>query len=144
MGKLAKLAAMGIAASVFAMPAQAQVEAERGEARTTYELRMIDIGPGNGERWQEIVDDHLMPAAAAAGLPAAQIHWPVNGPWDRILVFEMRDGMAELDWHTPPDDAAFFNALIAQEGSMEAAQALMQELNSLVVDVDSIYTHTHP
>ena len=134
------LAALG-AVGLLASPAIAQQEEE---ARTTYEVRFLDLAPGADNEWAEMLEKHYAPARAAAGLPPVQVHWLVTGPWDIMLLLEMPDGMASMDTHNPASGAAFRKALLAQEGSEEAVRALNEKSRKLVERVQSYYSHTHP
>lgn len=140
--KICKAALAAASVALLAVPATAQDEEE---PRTTWRVMLIDVADNGMGRWQEIVMDHVIPAQEAAGLPTVQLHWiAVNDDWDMIVINEMPGGMATFDTHANPQRAAFFAALVAQEGSEEAAEALMNELDGLEDKVKAFYTHTHP
>ena len=129
--------ALGLSAS----PVLAQ-EAE--EARTTYEIRFLDLAPGKDGEWADMVEKHFMPARKAAGLPDIEVHWIMAGPWDIMMLLPMPGGMATMDTHNPATGAAYRAALLKQEGSEEAVSALIAKVNAMVVKADSYYSHTHP
>lgn len=129
------------AALCLAVPAAAQ-EAE--EARTTYEVRFLDLAPGADNEWMELFENTFAPARRAAGLPVPTVHWLMTGPWDIMMLIEMPDGMATMDSHNPPTGTAFRQALQTQVGSEEALEELFKKTRKLVKDARSYYSHTHP
>lgn len=131
-----------VAAAMLATPAAAQVEAKRGEGAQVYRVVMLDIAPNKIARWEEIVEKFNL-AAENSGTAKPQIYHAMTGPWDRIIIFPMEEGAAEMDWEISPSDAKWRNEMIRQEGSAEAARALNQELQSLVLREDSYITHLH-
>ncbi|WP_336986645.1 hypothetical protein [Altererythrobacter aquiaggeris] len=139
---IASLAAISSLA-FLATPVFAQ-NAEPEEARTTYEVRFLDLADGAQESWADLYENHYAKARKAAGLPEIQLHWVVTGKWDIMMVIEMPGGMATMDSHSPATGMAMQKALIAQEGSEAAVTALGERANKMVVDGMSYYTHTHP
>ncbi len=134
------LAAVSLA--VLAVPAAAQ---EEEEARTTWTVTAIELNDGAGGRWEEIIMDHLMPAYDAAGLDRPQLHWVMaNNDWDYVVINTMPRGMGTFDTHDNPERRAIWEAMVAQEGSEEAARAMFDELDSLEKRTTTLYTHTHP
>ncbi len=140
--KIGKAALAAASVALLAVPATAQDEEE---PRTTWRVLLIDVADDGMGRWQEIVMDHIIPAQEAAGVPVAQLHWiAANDDWEMIVLNEMPRGMAAFDTHANPERAALFAALVEQEGSEEAVEALFDELNSLEVKTKSFFTHSHP
>ncbi len=136
--------ALGLAAATtfaFAVPAIAQDEEE---PRTTYEIRFVDIAPGKQQEWFELAQKHFMPAREAAGLPPVSIHWLMTGDYDIMMLMPMPGGMATMDTHNPADGQAMWKALVAQEGSEDAVNALFAKASELTLKSKSLYSHTHP
>lgn len=134
------LAAASIA--LLAAPVAAQ---EEEQARTTWTVTAIDVNDGAGGRWEEIVMETLMPAHDDAGIDRPQLHWVVaNNDWDYVMIRTMPRGMAAFDTHANPERMALWQAIIARAGSEEAAEALMDELDSLEAESTTLYTHSHP
>lgn len=134
--------ALAASAACLSMPAIAQGETE--EARTTYQVTMLKLGPDAQNRWGEIMDETVAPARAAAGLPPTQIHWLMAGPWHIMLITEMPEGLASLDRHVSASGAAYQAALEARLGSEAAVEALNKEMDGLVVESQRTFSHTHP
>lgn len=140
--KLLIPALAGMTLATFATPAAAQ---EEEQARTTWRILMVDVKDEGQSRWEEIVMEHVIPAYVAAGLDAPSLHWTMlNDDWDMVIVGEIPGGMATFDHHRPAARMALWNALVAQEGSEEAVDALFAELDGLEEKTQSLYTHTHP
>jgi len=132
------------AAALFSLAAPSLAQDEPEEARTSYQVTFVKFADGAAERWQEINNDHFMPARQAAALPAPTVHWMMDGPWDLMVVTEMPDGLAALDSHNPQGRVRYDAAILAQEGSEEAVTALQEEMQGLIDDSQRYFTHTHP
>ncbi len=135
----------GIAAAslmLVAAPTIAQEEPE--QARTTYELRFIDLSPGSEGAFLERLDKYFNPAREAAGMQPAQVHFLHNGDYDLLLVLDMPGGMGTFDTHAPATGLAFRAALLELAGSEEALEKLNKDGSDLVSKTKSIYSHTHP
>lgn len=128
--------------AVPAMPAVAQDEPE--EARTTYQITLLKFAPGAAERWNEMEAKYYAPSAAAAGLPATQVHWLMDGEWDIMLIRPMSRGMATVDAHTGPERKAFEAAFLKMAGSEDAVKKLNAENDKLIANYARYYSHTHP
>lgn len=128
--------------AVTAMPAIAQDAPE--EARTTYQLTYLKFAPNAAERWTEMMDKYYAPANAAAGLPATQVHWLMDGEWDILLVRPMPRGMATIDAHTGPERKSYEAAFARTVGGEAAAKALNEENEKLIAGSMRLYSHTHP
>lgn len=134
---LASLTALGPAVPAFAQDAP-------DEARTTYMVILLKLAPGADERWTEMQSKYYEPAAKAAGLPATQVHWLMDGDWDLMLLRPLPRGMATLDTHNPPERKAFMTALAKIAGGEEAAKKLNEENRTLVSKSVRYFSHTHP
>lgn len=134
------LAAAALAS--LAVPAVAQDEPE--EPRTTYQITMLKFAPGAGDRWNEMMEKYHAPAAAAAGLPATQVHWLMDGQWDIMLVRPVPRGLAAFDAHTGPERKAYEAAFARIAGGEDAAKKLNAENEKLIANSMRLYSHTHP
>ncbi|MEL7185340.1 MAG: hypothetical protein AAFN50_02750 [Pseudomonadota bacterium] len=105
---------------------------------------MVNFKPGKRERAFEIIAEHFKPAGEAAGTPGplGVIHFQ-TGEWDAIFVWALEGGMADLEWYRTEDDIKWFEALAEQEGSVEAAEALLAEYSSLVDNAVTNVGHYH-
>ncbi|MFA6220184.1 MAG: hypothetical protein WC692_10465 [Erythrobacter sp.] len=125
----------------FATPALAQDEEQ---PRTTHAIEYIKLADGQERRWAELGEKYFAPAAKAAGLPAAQVHYLTGGPWDIMMIFTLPRGMASLDTHASPEREAFWEALVKIAGSKEEAQKLVDESDAIETESMRTFSHTHP
>ena len=89
--------------------------------------------------------EHVIPAYEAAGLALPQLRWTMmSDDWDMIVMTEVPGGIATFDSHMPASRVALRDALIAKEGSVEAMEALFEELRGLEDDSTTLMTHSHP
>lgn len=136
------VSATAIAGLVAAAPAWAQDEPE--EARTTYSVTLLKVAPGKDDRFAELEETYGNPAREAAGMPQRQLHWAMGGEYDFIIVTEMPDGLSVLDTHSNPKGEAFRAKIVELAGSEEAAKEVTAEYQGMIVESNTIYTHTHP
>ena len=75
---------------------------------------------GKRERAFEIIADHFKPAGEKAGLPGplGTLHFQ-TGESDALFVWEMKGGMADLEWYRSEDDIKWYASLVEQEGGEE-------------------------
>lgn len=115
---------------------------ERRENVIYYTLSMVDFKPGmNDEAW-EIIYDHFVPVDMAIGRKVIPFDIQ-SGGWDHAVFFPMGGNTDELEWSRSPQDVAWWNALVAQEGGEEAAEALMARFNGLVARSERHLVHRH-
>jgi hypothetical protein len=141
-----KISAAIAAASIAfaAVPAMAQAQDQKEEARTTYRIVYLKLKPGADDRWTELGEKYFGPAADAAKLKRPKIHWLMTGPWDIMMVQQMPRGMAALDTHANAERDAVRQALVKIAGSEEAAKKIREESDSLVAESVVNYSHSHP
>lgn len=141
--KTLKLLLAAAACTTFAVPAMAQ---EEEEPRTTYAVTTLEFADGADQnRWLEIMDTMINPAREAAGMEPETIHWVMmNDDFDIILIGNMPGGMANFDSHAPADRMAFIAALRDLAGGEEGLGAMFEEMDGLIEESHTVYTHTHP
>lgn len=142
--KSLKLAAAATAFAVVATPAMAQDEPE--EPRTTYSVTMLEFAEdADQERWLEVIDTYINPAREAAGMAPETVHWVMMNPdYDIMIVAEEPGGMATFDSHAPASRMAFVEALTELVGGEEQLEAMRVEMDAMIEDSTTLYTHTHP
>ena len=124
------------------MPVMAQDAPE--EPRSTYQITLLKFAPGAADRGNEMMEKYYVPAAAAAGLPAPQVHWMMDGEWDIMLVRPVMRGMAAYDAHTGPERKAYEAAFLKIAGSEDMAKKLNAENDKLIAGSARYFSHTHP
>lgn len=143
MKKLMLAAAGAVVMSSFGGIAYAQdMEAKKRENVTTHAVYMVKLNYNKGAEFAERVKMQNE-IAAALGEPQAQVHHVMTGPYDRIVVVEMKEGMASLDWEMTPSDARFQAAMVEKMGSMEAYREWQSKWPEITERPVVYYTHTH-
>lgn len=139
---IVKAALAAVSLAMVTAPVAAQ---EEEEARTTWTMTAIELNDGAGGRWEELIMEHLMPAFDDAGLDRPQLHWVMaNNDWDYVIIQTLPRGMGTFDTHANPERRALWEAVVAREGSEEAARAMFDELDSLEANTTTLWTHSHP
>lgn len=133
----AAVAMTGLAGEALAQDA----EAKQRENTTTHAVYMVKINWGKGAEFEERVKLQNEVAVSLGETPA-QIHHVMTGDYDRMIIVEMKEGMAALDWEMTPSDAAFRNAMIARMGADEY-EAWIQKWPEITERPKVFYTHTH-
>lgn len=107
-------------------------------------IEMIKFKPGGEDRAFELEDKYINPARKLSGVwPLAEYHTQ-TGPWDRIYVWDLPGGLADVEWQVDPSKAKFLAALSKIAGSDAKALAIMTEWDSLVDRRESSIGHYHP
>ena len=121
----------------------AQEAANYGDDAAYIRVVFVSYKPGKAGEAYGIINDHFAPAGAAAGLDGpVTIHFQ-SGQWDAAYHWRLDNGLADLEWRISPDNVAFMAALIAQEGSEEAADEIFDRYDSLIARTSSVIGHRH-
>ena len=121
----------------------AQETATYGDDAAYIRVVFVSYKPGKAGEAYGIINDHFAPAGMAAGLPGpVAIHFQ-SGPWDAAYHWRLDDGLADLEWRISPNNVAFRAALIANEGSEEAADEIIDRYDSLIARTSSVIGHRH-
>ena len=145
---MAVVTSLAMAGVAFSGASFAQDDDDDGTIRlenaTIVSVVHVAFKPGKRARAMEIINEHFAPAGQAAGLPGPlyAIHMS-TGKWDMILAWEMEGGFDDLMWVRSPNDVTWFNSLTEQEGSAEAAQALLEEYISSIASRYEEVAHIH-
>jgi hypothetical protein len=121
----------------------AQEAATFGDDARYVRVVFVSYKPGKAGEAYGIIDNKFKPAGAAAGRPGPIIIHFQSGPWDAAFHWRLDDGLADLEWRIAPGNVEFRAALAKQEGSEEAAAALMDQYNSLIARTSSVIGHRH-
>jgi hypothetical protein len=126
-------------------PANAQsIEARRIPNARFIRIEMIKFKPGGEDRAFELEDKYINAARKLSGVwPLAEYHTQ-TGPWDRIYVWDLPGGLADVEWQVDPSQAKFLAALSKVAGSNEKALTIVAEWNSLVERRETTVGHYHP
>lgn len=142
-----RLASMALACCAIGLPLWAPAGAQSIEARKIprfIRIEMIKFKPGGEDRAFELEDKYIDPARKLSGIwPLAEYHTQ-TGPWDRIYVWDLPGGLADVEWQVDPSQAKFLAALAKIAGSSEKALTIMTEWDSLVERRETTLGHYHP
>jgi len=97
-----------------------------------HSITVIDYKPGTVETAKEIIRK-FESASEAAGTPIPVIYWFESGKYDMVVTLELKNGPDDTEGQWSPESVRWWNALVAQEGSEEAARKLHDDYTALVV-----------
>ena len=120
-----------------------EVRPARADDVTFHWVEFTKFHPGKNDRASDLARKHFDPVDKEIGTEVISVHL-LTGEWDRVEVFKMKGGAADLGWRVSPDVAKFMNVLARREGSMAAAQKLLDEYDSLVSRKVVSIGHMHP
>ena len=118
---------------------QAQEESEEMKPKKLenpewYYVSKVKFKSGHYTRAKEILKDYYI-KASKKNLPKMVFEF-YSGPYDMMIVWEMKEGLTEFEWETSPDDIAFYTELIKLTGSKEEADKIAKEFQELVTTSD--------
>jgi len=94
-------------------------------------ITVVDYKPGTVNEAKALIKK-FETASETAGGSMAVVYWFESGKYDLVVTWELTDGPADLQGKWSPDGASWWNALVAQEGSEEAASQLQTDYNELI------------
>jgi len=99
-------------------------------------ITVIDYKPGTVDNARELIQK-FEAASEKAGIAPPVIYWFDSGKYDLVVTWKLPDGPAELQGKWNPAGETWWDALVDQEGSEEAALKLQSNYNDLIAS-----THT--
>ena len=115
----------------------------QGDDAVYVSVTYVDYKPGMRADAFELIAEHFAPAGKTAGTrPPVAIHFQ-TGKWDAAFLWQLEGGMADLEWYVSPNDIKWMEALAAQEGSKEAADALIASYRSMIAHTLTNVGHQH-
>ena len=94
-------------------------------------ITVVDYKPGTVNDAKALIQK-FESASEKAGNSLPVIYWFDSGKYDLVVTWKLPDGPTDLQGKWSPDGASWWNALIEQEGSEEAALKLQAEYNELI------------
>lgn len=94
-------------------------------------ITVVDYKPGTENEAKALIQK-FETASETAGASMPVIYWFESGKYDIVVTWMLPDGPANFQEYWSPDGAKWWNALIAQEGSEEAAIKLQAQYNELI------------
>ena len=96
-----------------------------------HSITMVDFKPGTLDEVKTLIRK-FESASLTAGTGVPELYWFKSGKYDLILTWKLKDGKTDFQGKWSPDGESWWNALVTQEGSEEAASKLQDDYNSLV------------
>jgi len=94
-------------------------------------ITVVDYKPGAVNDAKALIQK-FESASEKAGTSLPVIYWFDSGKYDLVVTWKLPDEPTDLQGKWNPDGASWWNALIEQEGSEEAALKLQAEYNELI------------
>ena len=121
--------AMFISLGLFAHPDE-PIPAEHS-AFSWHTVTLVDYKTGTEETVRQLISK-FESASEAAGTTAPVIYWFETGKYDLVITWNLEKSPSNDQWTWSPQGEDFWNALVAQEGSVEAARKIQNDYSALV------------
>jgi len=96
-----------------------------------HSITVVDYKPGTLTDAKALIQK-FESASETAGIDSPVVYWFSSGKYDLIVTWKLNDGPAELQGKWSPYGDSWWNALVAQEGSEEAAKKIQADYNELI------------
>ena len=98
--------------SLFSVGAHAQTEAKKYDNPKWKSIIFLQFKEGKMDRAREIISNYFVKAAEKAGTPQPSLATElVTGEWSMMVVWDMKEGVDEMNWQTSPDDVKWMTAM---------------------------------
>jgi len=134
MKKMALLAITAVLCSTLF--AQNEEPSPKKHDATWHRVVFVNFKAGKAGEANDIIKKYES-AAVRAGTPQPEKYWFETGPYDLMLIWDLKGGPADLEWKWSPDGVNWWKALVDQEGSEEAADELRNRYSDLVANSTS-------
>ncbi len=94
-------------------------------------ITVIDYKPGTTDAAKALIHK-FETASETSGTTRPEIYWFESGKYDLVVTWKLQNGPADLQEKWSPAGDAWWNALVAQEGSEAAAKKLQADYNELI------------
>ena len=123
------VSALFISAGLFAYPDE-PIPADHS-SYSWHTVTVVDYKPGTEESARQLIEK-FESASLAAGTTIPVIHWFENGKYDLVLTWNLDKSPTDDKWIWSPEGEDWMKALVAQEGSVEAARKALEDYEALV------------
>lgn len=96
-----------------------------------HSIRLVEFESGSLDEVKKIIQK-FESASEAAGLQATSIRWFESGKYDLVVIWELDQKPIGSEWNWSPLADEWWNSLVIQEGSEEAAKRIQDQYQSLV------------
>lgn len=131
MKKLATLIPLLLmSALIFSHPPDEPNPAKISEV-SWHSIRLVEFETGSLDEVKKIIQK-FESASEAAGLQATSIRWFESGKYDLVVIWELDQKPIGSEWNWSPLADKWWNSLVTQEGSEEAAKRIQDQYQSMV------------
>ncbi len=123
------VSALVISAGLFARPDEPTPPEHSSFSWHT--VTLIDYKPGAEDSARELIKK-FESATLSAGISLPVVHWFKNGKYDLVVTWTLDKSPESDQWTWSPDNENWWQALVAQEGSAEAASEIKSDYDALV------------
>ena len=114
--------------------AQQDIKAKKFDNPQWKKVEFLKFKADKYSRAKEIIKDYYAKAAQKAGTPNPSLYVDLmTGEWDMMVVWDMKEGIEEMNWEMSPDDVKWMTAMNDLAGGAAKAKAIMDEFSSLIV-----------
>ncbi|SDR75966.1 hypothetical protein [Christiangramia echinicola] len=114
-----------------------QVKAEKYDNPQWVSMSYIKFKPMKKEPAMGIIENYFGKADQDAGIDAPTVYHFVNGDYDMLVIWNMKEGVETLNYKTTPDDAKWMNSMTKIAGGPDKAMAKLEEFMTYVQDWDN-------
>lgn len=114
-----------------------QVKAEKYDNPQWVSMSYIKFKPMKKEPAMGIIENYFAKADQDAGIDAPTVYHFVNGDYDMLVIWNMKEGVETLNYKTTPDDAKWMNSMTKIAGGPDKAMAKLEEFMTYVQDWDN-------
>ncbi len=125
---------------VFTLLTSASVHAQQGMKAKKFDnpqwkrVEFVKFKSDKYPRAKELIKDYYAKAGQRSGTPGPSLLVDlVTGEWDMMLVWDMKEGIEEMNWEMSPNDVKWMTAMTEVAGGADKAKAVMDEFSSLIV-----------
>lgn len=125
---------------VFTLFTSTLVNAQQGMKAKKFdnpEWKRVDFVKFKSDKYpraKELIRDYYAKAGQKSGTPGPSLLVDLmTGEWDMMVVWDMKEGIEEMNWEMSPNDVKWIAAMNDVAGGPAKAKAIMDEFSSLIV-----------
>ncbi len=114
--------------------AKAQMQAKKYDNPKWKAIEFVQFKAGKMDRAREIIMNYFVKSSEKAGTPQpAMASELATGEWDMMVIWELKEGIEEMNWETSPNDVKWLTAMNEISGGADKAKAILDEWSSLIM-----------
>lgn len=96
-----------------------------------HSIRLVEFKPGTEQTARQLIRK-FESATVAAGKDTPELRWFETGKYDLVITWNLDRNPDNDIWTWCPDETDWWKALVAQEGSEEAARKVQSDYHALI------------